>query len=127
MVDKPFIFPQPIQPVNRTQAPAKPTKKQEIDFNSLLQKEIQHAQGIKFSKHAQARLDARRISLSQNHLARLNEAVKKAEAKGCKESLVLLDDLAFLVSVKNKTVITAVDGENRKENVFTNIDSAVIN
>lgn len=127
MVEKPFILPQPIQPIGRPQAPTKPTRKAEESFSNLLQKEIQQSNKLKFSKHAQARLDARQITLNQNHLNRLDEAVKKAEQKGSRESLVLLDDLAFVVSIKNKTVITAVDGNNRKENVFTNIDSAVIN
>jgi flagellar operon protein len=56
----------------------------------------------------------------------LQRAVSRAEEKGAKDSLVLLRDLAFIVSVKNRTVVTAVDGEHIKENVFTNIDSAVI-
>ncbi|MFY9377457.1 MAG: hypothetical protein WAP58_04595 [Peptococcia bacterium] len=60
-------------------------------------------------------------------MSRLNEAVHKAQATGSRESLIMVDDLVFVVSIKNKTVITAVDGESRKDNVFTNIDSAVIN
>ena len=59
-------------------------------------------------------------------MALLKDAVNKAEAKGAKESLILMDQLALVVSVKNRTVITAVDGASLKDNVFTNIDSAVI-
>lgn len=127
MVEKPFIMPQPIQPLGKSIT--KQSKLNELDksFNQILQQEISQSEGIKFSRHALERLDARSIIIDQQHLTRLNEAVQRAQAKGAKESLVLLDDLAFVVSVKNKTVITAVDGDSRKENVFTNIDSAVIN
>lgn len=66
------------------------------------------------------------IQLSENDMARLTEAVDKVEAKGGRESLILMGDLAFVVSVKNRTVITAINHERLRENVFTNIDSAVI-
>ncbi|HEX3047301.1 MAG TPA: flagellar biosynthesis protein, partial [Bacillota bacterium] len=56
----------------------------------------------------------------------LRDAVNKAEAKGARESLILMDQMALVVSIKNRTVITAVDNESLKDNVFTNIDSAVI-
>lgn len=59
-------------------------------------------------------------------MAKLHTAIEKASNKGARESLILMDDLALVVSIKNKTVITAIDGANIKENVFTNIDSAVI-
>ncbi len=124
MVEKPFIMPKPIQPVGKTpSSPAQVPAKSAIPFNQILQQQIQE---LKFSRHAQERLEARKITLSSSQLTRLHEAVKKAQAKGAQESLVLLDDLAFVVSIKNKTVITAVDGESRKNNVFTNIDSAII-
>lgn len=128
MVEKPFIMPQPIQPIGKPQStPAPGASKGATSFQQVLQQELLQTQGLKFSRHAQERLEARKIALSPNQLARLNEGVNKAQAKGSRESLVLVDDLAFVVSVKNRTVITAVDGDNRKENVFTNIDSAVIN
>ncbi len=81
---------------------------------------------IKISAHAQARLKSRGIDLDPARMAKLMEAVDRAASKGAKESLVLMDDLAVIVSVKNRTVITAVDGASLKDNVFTNIDSAVI-
>ena len=81
---------------------------------------------IKISAHAQARLSSRGIDLNEARMAKLTEAVDRAAAKGAKESLVLMEDLAVIVSVKNRTVITAVDEASLKENVFTNIDSAVI-
>jgi flagellar operon protein len=82
--------------------------------------------GLKFSAHAEKRLAARAIPFSPEELASLSEAIERAAAKGGRETLVLVGSTAFLVSVRNRTVITAIDGESLKENVFTNIDSAVI-
>ena len=93
-------------------------------FNQILEQEIA---GVKFSQHALQRLNSRKIQLDGTQLSKLNQAVDKAAQKGAKESLILMsDNLAFVVSVKNKTVITAIDGASIKDNVFTNIDSAVI-
>ena len=82
------------------------------------------AEELKFSKHANERLVSRNIDLTSAQRERLNGAVKRAEAKGIKESLVMLDNLAFIVNVKNNTVVTAVTGE--EERIFSNIDGAVI-
>ena len=84
------------------------------------------ADAIRFSAHAQTRLQSRHIALQPDHLARLQSAVGRAAAKGSKDALVLMDDMALVVSVKNRTVVTVVDKDNLKQNVFTNIDSAVI-
>jgi flagellar operon protein len=84
------------------------------------------APGIKFSTHAQQRLQQRDITLDDEDVAKINQAVDRASQKGAKESLILLDDMAFVVSVKNRVVITAVDQPSLKQNVFTNIDSVVI-
>lgn len=93
-------------------------------FTQLLQQELS---GVKFSQHALQRLTSRNINLDSTALQKLGQAVEKAAQKGAKESLILMNDnLAFVVSVKNKTVITAMDGASIKDNVFTNIDSAVI-
>ena len=83
---------------------------------------------VQFSQHALQRLQARNITLGPIELEKLNTAVDKAAQKGAKESLVLMNDnnLALVVSVKNKTVITAMDSASMKDNIFTNIDSAVI-
>ncbi|MCS6862639.1 MAG: hypothetical protein NZT92_20230 [Abditibacteriales bacterium] len=88
--------------------------------------EVRNASSLKFSAHAQQRLERRQIDLDAQRLNRLEEAVAKAAAKGARESLVLIDDLALVVSVKNRTVITAVDEKSLKDKVFTNIDSAII-
>jgi flagellar operon protein len=95
-----------------------------LSFDQLLGQEIT---GVKFSQHALQRLDSRKIKLDNTQLNKLSQAVEKAAQKGAKESLILMNDsLAFVVSIKNKTVITALDGASIKDNVFTNIDSAVI-
>jgi flagellar operon protein len=84
------------------------------------------AQPVKFSGHAQERLAASKRTLSETEMKDLAGAVDRAAQKGARDALVLMKDLALVVSVKNRTVITAVDGERMKENIFTNIDSAVI-
>jgi flagellar operon protein len=84
------------------------------------------AQPLQFSKHALDRVQRRGIQLDGAMLQRLNEGVTRAAGKGSRDSLVLVDGTAFVVSVSNHTVITAVGSEHMKENVFTNIDSAVI-
>lgn len=81
---------------------------------------------VKFSKHAASRLSSRNINLSENQLQRLKEGTKKAEEKGINDSLVMIDSLAFIVNVKSGTVVTAMDQTETKENIFTNIDGAVI-
>lgn len=77
-----------------------------------------------FSKHANERLLSRNIDLSEAQLERLQNGTRRAEEKGIRESLVMVDNLAFIVNVKNNTVITAVNEKDDK--VFTNIDGAVI-
>jgi flagellar operon protein len=95
----------------------------ERSFDAILEKELSE---VRFSKHAQERLNERNIKLDQTDMSSLHHAIAMAEKKGASDSLVLLRDMAFIVSVKNKTIVTALQGENMKENVFTNIDSAVI-
>lgn len=119
-----IYFPGPIQPIkNNTKTQVNRTN---VETTSNFQDILKNQLEVKFSKHALERLERRNISLDSNTMDKLNAAVLKATNKGAKESLILMDDLAFVVSIKNKTVITAVDGANIKENVFTNIDSAVI-
>lgn len=84
------------------------------------------AQSVKFSNHAVERMQTRGISFNKTDLDRLNEAVGKAAAKGSKDSLILMNDSALIVSVKNKTVVTVMDKAALKENVFTNIDSTIV-
>lgn len=81
---------------------------------------------VKFSNHAVERMQTRGISFNKADLDRLNEAVSRAAAKGSKDTLVLMNDSALIVSVKNKTVVTVMDKTALKENVFTNIDSTIV-
>jgi flagellar operon protein len=83
------------------------------------------AQQLRFSNHAQKRLDSRQITLSDDGLNRLANAVAKAEKRGGKESLVMVDDLAFIVNIKDRLVVTAIDAQSRGDGVFTQIDSVV--
>ncbi len=81
---------------------------------------------VKFSKHAMNRLSLRNIELTQDQMDRLNQGKAEAGEKGIKDSLILIDQLAFIVNVPNNTVVTAMDQTENKSNVFTNIDGAVI-
>lgn len=81
---------------------------------------------LKFSNHAIERIRSRGISMGANEMARLENAVSKAAEKGAQNTLVLLGESALIVNVKNKTVVTALDKNMMKENVFTNIDSTVL-
>ena len=95
-----------------------------FSFEEILQK--QQTGEIKFSKHAANRLNDRNIELTSEQLERLSDGTRKAGEKGIRESLVLVDELAFIVNAGSNTVITAMDQAETKENIFTNIDGAVI-
>lgn len=95
-------------------------------FDAILKQQQSRNEEIKFSRHAELRLQSRNISLSQAQKDKMKEAVSRAQSKGVKDSLVLMDNLAFVVNVRNRTVITAANSNELKENVFTNIDGAVI-
>lgn len=82
--------------------------------------------GVEFSKHALQRLERRRIGADANTIRRLEGGIDRAAAKGARDAVVLIDDTAFVVSVRNRTVITAVDSAHMRDHVFTNIDSAAI-
>jgi len=128
MVDQVF-FPNPVQPV-RTDRPQlqKNGNAGQVNgpsFASVLDAKLP-SQGVKFSQHAQERLKARNINFSANDLANLEGAVNSVAQKGGKESLVMMGDAALVVSIKNRTVVTAMDRTQMKGNVFTNIDSAVV-
>ncbi len=126
-MDKRVYFPeQPIVPIGKSGKTNGAGANQAIsgDFKQILDDKLKSQ--VKISNHAQERLRSRGINLSAEDMDNLSQAVNKARQKGSKDSLVLMKDMAFVVSVKNNTVITAVDSDNLKENVFTNIDSAVI-
>lgn len=99
-----------------------------LDFQGILQEkyQIQQEPALKFSKHANERLSDRNISLTDEQMERLESGTKKAGEKGIQESLVLVDQLAFIVNIKNNTVITAMEQGETADSIFTNIDGAVI-
>ena len=93
-------------------------------FEEILNSRVSEDTGLKFSKHANMRMQSRSIDLSEDQRSRLESGALAAGAKGIKESLVMVDDLAFIVNTSNKTVITAIgEGDDK---IFTNIDGAVI-
>lgn len=104
---------------------ANPINSQKNGFETLLQKEIHKNQNIKFSKHALERLEQRKIELTTQEVDKLNAAITKAANKGIKETLIIMDNKAFIASVPNRTVITAATDKQLKDNIFTNIDGAV--
>lgn len=99
---------------------------QNTSFNDVFQNELNRISEVKISGHAMERLKRRNIELNSADMKKLTEAIDKADSKGARESLLLYKDIAFIASIRNKTIITAIDSESTKDNVFTNIDSAVI-
>ncbi len=126
MVDQKIYLKQPIIPVGGSgeAAPVNRSSTQSgVSFQQILQQEIN---GVKFSQHAQQRLKLRNIQMSAQEIQKINGGLEKVSRKGAKESLMVMGDLAMIVNVPSKTVITVMDGQSMKENVFTNIDSAII-
>jgi flagellar operon protein len=118
-----------VAPVDRGPRPGGVGKPGAPGFDHVLSQKLQGetaTEPLRWSAHARDRLAQRQISITPEVAQRLEESVAKAAAKGAKESLVLVDNLAFVVSVTNRTVITAVDQEGLRDQVFTNIDSAVL-
>ena len=117
----PGALPSPLDPpLSKPAVPAAPTGP---SFGDVLR---QKTQGVEFSGHAIQRVQRRGIEVGESQLARLKEGVDRAAGKGARESVIFVDGTAFVVSVRNRTVITAVDRDHMKDHVFTNIDSAVI-
>jgi len=108
------LFPPAASPAKRDASRA------ETPFRDILENQF-----VKISHHAEQRLMQRGIKLGPEQLARIGSAIDKAAAKGAKDSLVLMDNLALIVSVKNRTVVTAMDEASMRDHVFTQIDSAI--
>ncbi|PKM95713.1 MAG: flagellar biosynthesis protein [Firmicutes bacterium HGW-Firmicutes-1] len=104
----------------------KPNNLPTSSFGSILQQKLQEKEPIKFSKHANMRLDSRNIKLTDEQILKIQNGISKAEEKGIKESLVLIDNIALVVNIENKTVVTALDQQETRDYVFTNIDGAVV-
>mgnify|MGYP004558924213 CR=1 FL=1 len=97
----------------------------EISFEQVLKTTKENSnEGLKFSKHANERLATRNINLSAEQITRIENGTTKAREKGIQESLVMVDNMAFIVNVKNNTVVTAIG--DSADSIFTNIDGAVI-
>lgn len=96
-----------------------------LEFNKVLEN-IEIKKDLKFSAHAADRLKERNIHLSDRDIHALESAVDRIRNKGGKEALIIYNNVAYITSVRNNTIITAVDSKSLKENVFTNIDSALI-
>ena len=110
---------------NKAAVPVKSTDGR--SFQEILEGSQAGAEGeVKFSKHAAGRLADRNIELTSGQMERLQEGTQRAQQKGIKESLVIVDQLAFIVNIPNSTVVTAMNQNDAVENVFTNIDGAVI-
>lgn len=118
----------PVSPLPLPSAKSKPAAGREAGpaFEQALRQELAKSRALKFSAHAEKRLNERNIVLAAEDLAKIDRAVRQAEAKGARESLILYGDLALIASIRNRTVVTALDGNAAQEHVFTNIDSAVI-
>jgi flagellar operon protein len=125
----PALVPPGLSPARRaggvgsTEAPQRPVPITGPSFDEVFR---QKAGKLEFSGHAVQRIERRGIDLGNGTLERLTAGVDRAASKGARESVVFVDGTAFVVSVRNRTVITAVDREHMREHVFTNIDSAVI-
>lgn len=116
----------PYDPVGNTpKTEQKTNKKPTTSFKDILNTAIEN-QPLKISNHAQQRLEQRNVVLNAQDMNKLENAIKKAEQKGARESVLFYKDTAFVTSIRNKTIITAVDSNSAEENIFTNIDSAVI-
>ncbi|MDR2899101.1 MAG: flagellar biosynthesis protein [Clostridiales bacterium] len=96
----------------------------QISFSEVLQDKIAEKTELNFSKHAALRLNSRDINLTGDQLLRVEQGVNEARQKGIKDSLVLVDDVALLVNTHSRTVVTAIN--QGKQNIFTNIDGAVV-
>ena len=124
----------PVAPVTGPQHAQRPqpskvqtsTKPTGTSFNEILKQQVDGAKEVLFSAHARDRLIQRNIQLTPSDMERINGGIQKAENKGARESLLLMNELALVVSVPNRTIITAMSGDTLQGNIFTQIDSAVI-
>ena len=102
------------------------TQKTDESFSTLLKEELDRSEGVRFSKHAAQRVAERGIEVSDRLMSDLNQAVEKANAKGARDVVIIGKDGAFIVNVPHNLIVTTMNGNEMKENIFTNIDSAVL-
>lgn len=129
-----FQSPQRIEPPVRPQRPdggagrpdaVRPGEETRKPFGSVLQEQMRPSE-IRFSAHAMQRIEERQMAVSAAELSRLEDGMRAVDAKGAQNALILVDETAFIVSVKNRTVVTAIDQATQTKPVFTNIDSVAI-
>lgn len=113
------LYPTPPAPLQRNGGPRPAAGRSEFD-------QLLHSELVKFSHHAETRLKQRGIQIDNEQLTKLEHAIDKAAAKGAKDTLMVLGGTALIVNIPNRTVITALDGAKLQDQVFTQIDSAVI-
>lgn len=106
--------------------PTNGVTKPNSSFEDIFAKKLFDSKEVTFSKHAESRLKTRDINLTDEQKGKLNDAINKAGEKNVKDSLVMVDDIAFVVNVRDKNVVTVLNKDEMKNNVFTNIDGAVI-
>lgn len=97
-----------------------------VPFGAILEEKLQKNEEVQFSKHAKQRMEQRGIEVTNNLRNDLNSAVAKAKAKGAKDVVIIGEKSAFIVNIPNNVVVTSMTQREMKENIFTNIDSAVI-
>ncbi|QEY34339.1 flagellar operon protein [Caproiciproducens galactitolivorans] len=113
-----------VTPAKSNQTPK--TNPADSEFGKIFQNAIEQKQQLTFSKHALQRMDSRNIPVSGQLLSQINSAVTKARAKGIKDALILSGQTAFIVNIPSSTVVTTMNGQELTDNIFTNIDGAVI-
>lgn len=122
-----FIGSTPLVSNNNDKRPQANKTESGEDFQAVLQKELQkNAQSLNFSKHALKRINERQIEIEPEMLEQMTNAVEHAEEKGIKDALILGSQVAFIVNVPTKTVITTMNNQEMKENIITNIDGTVL-
>jgi len=115
-----------VTPVKNNSQQTKEKNNCSSEFGQLLQQSIDKNQQLTFSKHALQRMDSRQIEVSPQLVSQISNAVEKAKSRGIKDALILNGQTAFIVNVPSGTVITTLSGQEMTNNVFTNIDGAVI-
>lgn len=107
-----------------SKTPNKVNKNEKLDFQQLLQDSLKKSDNVKISAHAEQRMIERDIKLQESDMSLIKEAMNNLEKKGARESLMLYKDMAFIASVNNRTIITAL--QFKELDVVTNIDSTII-
>jgi flagellar operon protein len=117
------LYPNSVPPASTRRAAVQTPAEQpgKPSFQNILQDQL-----VRFSHHAEARLEQRGIHFQPEQLTKLGSAIDQAAAKGAKDALMLMGSVALIVNIPNRTVVTAMDGNAMKDNVFTKIDSAVV-